>query len=42
MRYLDEVSRDEVQGSQLLKNQKMRPSEEHSYNKVITKYFIRF
>ena len=27
MRYLDEVSRDEVQGSQLLKNQKMRPSE---------------
>ena len=38
MRYLDEVSRDEVQGSQLLKNQKMRPKERTFFKQSHDKY----
>ena len=38
MRYLDEVSRDEGQGSQLLKNQKTRPRERTFFKQNHDKY----
>ena len=41
MRYLDEVSRDEGQGSQLLKNQKMRTSERTFFKQSHDKYIYR-